>query len=372
MRVSSFKVLIAAAVVAPPAAPAFGQDLPAGYARLWGNPENRYKRDIAPDEATARLASTIARTGNANPTGWLSPKDPAYVLMKRDPSLTARAELKIGFNGAGKMRSCMLVESSGSMNLTASLCDRIRPRARLTPPMRRDGKTLAETYTLYASFSGKPLPQVPMISPPLPPDVVPWPNGKPPAYVYLRLVPANIPPYFIDPGGIPPETPVTGVVVQVEAGEAKQCRIGKSSGDSAIDQQACLLALTSGYVWSYNGQIWAGKTSLPMLLIGKGSDMQALPPLTQAGSLPVLKDEARVELAAIAKANGGSISPAIVSAGVDQLGHAFDCWLMETSGSDRADLAICDFLMSGARFTPGKDIFTRNAERTIYRLKLGE
>src|SRR6185369_13537721 len=164
MRISKLNLLIVAAIVAGPETAVFGQDLSAGYARLSGNPENRYRREVAPDEATARLASTIARTGNANPTGWLSSKDPAYALMKRDPSLTARAELKIGFNSAGRTESCVLVETSGSKNLTAGLCDRIRPRARLTPPMRRDGKTLPEAYTLYAYFSGKPLPQVPVIS----------------------------------------------------------------------------------------------------------------------------------------------------------------------------------------------------------------
>jgi hypothetical protein len=374
MGIPRFLLMVGAVVAAGFSASAFGQQAASGYARLMGNPESRYKRDVAPDEQAAHLSLTVARTGNTkdDPTSWLSPKDLAFALLKANPSLTARAELKIGFNAAGSMQTCTLVESSGSKKLVAGLCDRVRARARLVPPMCRDGTRLPETFRLYAYFSGAPLPKVPLISLPRPPEVIPWPDGKAPAYVDILLAPTDIPIFLIEPKGISAGTAVTGIAVDVESGKATRCRIGKSSGDAAVDQQACQMALRSAYVWSYNGSVWARNSALPMLLVGKGDNMKALPPLTEAGSLPFLKDEARVELAAIARANGGSISPVIVNAGVDNHGHAFDCWVTETSGSDRADQAVCDFLMSGARFEPGKDIFARDAPRNIYRLKLDE
>ena len=366
MRRLYFGLLAVSAANSAGVAPAQqGPDVP--LARILGYTARSIHRDVATDEAAARQPTVIARMGA--PAGgsldWLSPADPAYALIKRDPKLSADAEVKITFNSAGNYESCTVVKSTGSKALLSGLCNRLRPRARLIPAMSRDGRTYSESLTLFVKFNGGGVPPPPLIAPP---DIVPWPRGMPPTYAQATsLIGDGLPTYGPGPSAIPPNSAITGVVVRIESGRTTRCQVGRSSGDPMTDTHACELALRATYrsdVFDVSSSAYP--LSLPILFVGKGSQIAALLPRSQRATSAQPNSDVIDELAPLVTSKGGELGQIIVRAAVDGQGHAFDCWLTRGSGSDQADLAVCNYLMSSQRFHPGQDIFGRLAESHIY------
>lgn len=339
--------------------------------KIWGYAEQQYHRDPITDRETARQGWVIARTGSekGDTSTWLSPSDQAFALMKRNPALQARARLMIAFNAEGMFDHCIVEEERGAPELLNGLCDRLRLRARMFMPMTRDGQHQAENLKLTVEF--RPQPGL-MVPPPVITPVAPsnWWNGRAPYYVPYLVNVAGLP-TVADPKAIKPGLIETGVTVQLEDGRPVKCTVGMTTGDSATGEQACALAIKAAYAAERGSR---ATVHVPIIFVGTGSEMNGMVPLHRSNQPAKILPAAKAALAAlVAKTDPkASIKPVVAQAYVDAKGEGIDCWLTESSGSDRADLKICDYLMEGRHFDPGEDIFGRPAAMRLHYLELGE
>jgi hypothetical protein len=166
---------------------------------------------------------------------------------------------------------------------------------------------------------------------------------------------------------LPADILSVGVVVKVDNGSVIDCKVVEVKGVPNLGDAACGLASKARYTDKKSPK---NSGVLPILFIG--NNLEATLPVSQRSEQPDFQRMVTPKLAAIALKTGGNLKPAVAEIEVGADGRPSDCWLSHGSGSDRADLAICDELLSEVAFRPGRDIFGRPTANRVYSLELGE
>jgi len=305
----------------------------------------------------------MIRTGapKTDVASWLPSTDPAFALMKRDPKLFAKARVSIRFGENGLPEYCNIVDAQGAGILTEKLCDRIRPSARLVPALTRSGETQWDVLQLTVTFNPDAEPAAP---PPI--ILVPPPVPALPSDFSSFVSASGLALFTPGPDAIPADAPTAQVVVEVKSGRALRCTVSMWwRQHKELDDRACGYALQATYGdRSYNAR------ALPILFVG--NELKALLPTSHRFARPQLKDDAPAKLARTASNLGGTLDPVEANLAVGPDGRATDCWLSRGSGSDRADLAICDQLLGEALFVPGRDLFGVPKGDSFYGLTLAK
>ena len=296
---------------------------------------------------------TIARTGAPwTPfADWLPADDPAFGLMKRNPSLHAQAELSVRFSEEGQPEFCSVTHVNGDQTLTDRLCDRILPKARLVPAINRRGEKQWDVLKLYATFNPS---KVPGRRPP--PVIMQVALDRSPTTVKgLHL-------YLGDPTAIPTGAPKVEIWVNVASGSPITCD-GDRLGNAIEVEKACGAAMNASYEdTSYNAR------ALHIMFIGNDPRALLADPTRTRSIEP--KSGLASRLNEVARAAGGTFDALHVRGVIGPDGRAKDCWLTATSGSDRADFAICDELFRQSWFEPARNVFGIARSDTLYETKL--
>jgi protein TonB len=94
-------------------------------------------------EPTGEFAVPVPARGNL--AGLFSSDDYPVDALNREEQGTVHAELVV--SERGKVIACKVLSSSGSASLDLTTCNILTKRARFTPAMSSDGRTVAGTFT---------------------------------------------------------------------------------------------------------------------------------------------------------------------------------------------------------------------------------
>lgn len=113
----------------------------------------------------------VAAKPVGSPGQWVTPDD--YPADSRRAGETGRVIIRLALDRLGRPYRCWVVQSSGSDRLDATTCYLMQSRARFTPAMGLDGKSIEWTYQLSMRWTIEEEVDVPPVaappSPPAPP-----------------------------------------------------------------------------------------------------------------------------------------------------------------------------------------------------------
>ena len=321
--------------------------------RISGYTISDSSRQVVPEQADW----VIVRTGapKTDLSTWLPPSDPAFARMNKNHGIYANAEVTIRFSEDGSPEFCNVTKSEGAAVLIDGLCKRLLPNARLIPAITRGGQRqwdvlkIAMTFNPTAQGRSKIIPVIPPVM--APPQSSPNPSA-------IR----GLPLFTAGPAAVPNDAPRTQVSVQINGGQPYDCKGSWFSRTPSLDRRACDLALRASYGdKSYNA------ASLQILFVG--DDLRALLTNNSEPTHARPKEGLRNKLLSVARETGGNFNSVELQVEVGPDGRASDCWLSHTSGSDRADLAICNELLRHPWLKAGRDMFGVTTSSHIYDLE---
>lgn len=329
--------------------------------RITGYAASKYIREPLTEQADWMMVRTGAPTDDLST--WLPSTDRAYALLRKEPKMFATAEVAINFDEKGLPETCSVMKAEGQSILTDGLCDRILPRARLVPPLTRGGEKQSDTLKLTITFNPAAgnVSRVPVIPPVIfyPGQTLTWtPN-------LTRTEGLNL--FRGDIAHLSEGTPGIILVVNAQGGRAIGCRVIEVIGVPNLGDQACQRASQATYKDAKSGR---DSGLFPILFVG--NDLKAVLPTRESGEQPLYIDAESAKLATAAARAGGNLKSVEAEVQVGSDGRPTDCWLSHGSGSDRADLAICDQMLKDSAFEPGTDIFGRPIAERVYDLELGK
>lgn len=333
-----------------------------GYSESWSN-----RIGANPSSDVVRVGQEVSRF-----EGWLSPRDPAIALMKKSPKLAARVKADILFGADGRATGCSIMSIEGDDILANSLCGRLLAGARLVPPMDPQGQRHDDTFRLEVTFNldhfkyrslGRDEPRlvdsagpklVPV--PPMPPagSFVPWEQKS-------AVTVANVPVFSPGPNDIPDNATVTPITVSVGPDGKATCRIAKFRFEVVADDAACD-AVANG---QFSAPAGASETArmLSLLVVRLSGQTAVLLQRNARNEYVKAKNgtwqglEARLS----SLRDGASLREAVIQLSIRPDGSASDCWVNDTTGSDRGDLLVCSDLRKES-FSPEEDIFGRRVK----------
>lgn len=319
------------------------------------------------EEPSGSVIRRAAATGDI--TTWLRETD-APIALWRQGDQPGSASFVLDVSADGRASACTIEPRrvAAGPEWAASLCPILLERARLLPALKLDGSRAADKFIVSIAFQVTRFRQpdnAPLIrsqglspAPPPPSDFNPQLKSWPPSSYWVRAV-ATAPAFKLAPeapGGAALTGPVTGLVVADPKSGDLPCRVVRSSGDPALDEQAC------NYAVKKLKPKWANMVRIPvrrypLLLAPAGKAFRALQPRADAArNLQI--DPATYQAAAAAWQTRSAGAHRVAVAGpVDPSGQPSGCRIAETSGNDAADLAACRLFLDTVRYAPATDVF---------------
>lgn len=315
-------------------------------------------------------ADVIRRTGaSGDITTWLRETD-APVALWRQGDKPASASFVLDVSADGRALACAIEPRrvAAGPEWAASLCPILLERARLLPALKLDGTRSADKFIVSIAFQVTTFRQpdnAPLIrsqglspAPPPPSDFNPQLKSWPPSSYWVRAV-ATAPAFKLAPeapGGAALAGPTTGLVLADPKSGDLPCRVVQSSGDPALDAQACTHAVKK------LKPKWADTVRFPvrrypLLLSPAGKAFRAVRPSADAARNLQIDPEAFQSAAAVWQAQAAGGRGVAVAGPVDESGKPGRCRIAETSGNDAADLAACRLFLDTVRYAPATDVF---------------
>lgn len=173
------------------------------------------------------------------PGGWANTGDyPVKALQERREGISG---FKVTVSSEGIVTDCTISESSGHADLDEATCANVTKRALFFPAQGKKGEPVSGKYANRVRW------QIPIMSSSASPSIVRESFPRPPQIIKaleLRVEKEDYPESALAAG----EQGTSGFMLDIDsAGKVSNCSITNSSGSSALDQKACVLAAK----WSF-------------------------------------------------------------------------------------------------------------------------
>lgn len=317
-----------------------------------------------PPEMIRRVAT------GGNPAEWLSASDaPIAAWLKTEAVASVTLALEVGADG--RVTGCTPAPQSWEKApaWAAELCPLLVKRAQLIPALRNDGRPMADRliFTAQFQFTRSRAPTTgPLIvdrgglapAPPPPGDYNPQLKSWPPSRAWLGSV-ARPPAFKLpveQPGGTALSGPAIGVVVADKKSGDPECRVVLSSGDPRLDDRACTFARKD------LKPEWADTVRFPvrrwpLLLSPQGKAFRVIQPDGNAARRLGIEQAEWMRLRALWRPDAAGAGRVALAGMLGPDGRPQSCRIIDSSGSDKADAAICRLFMTEAKFSPPRDVF---------------
>lgn len=313
------------------------------------------------------LEPTLLR--RAEPDGdirdWMSESDPSVAALKTINDGGGVA-FEIQIDAKGRATGCKIAHQYGPAAFVDGLCDRILPRVRMKPAIDTTGAPAPDAFTYSLFFGRRYEASERLVSIQYPPPA-PMPQDRwPPWSTKTPVVITKLD--TLQGGPTAPEatgTPWAGLIYN--PGDARTpCRVIASSGDADFNKRACDVARKGKYDVSKATSVFQQRVYLHFVL-QKGKPRALVPVSDQMQRPTVMPDSLAAMQQALAALPAGAMAKLKLHVSTDKAGAVSGCMILESTGTDAADVLACETVRRLGRFTPARDVFGRPQDGALYR-----
>lgn len=315
---------------------------------------------------------------------WINAED--MPPSTRNRPIDTQTKLQLDVASDGKIRVCSIVSSSTEASLDAIACQLVLKRGSIKPLQSRPGQSLDEQVIVtvrWWTIANKEYRQMAFSAPPAPLrfayDVKfeGWPRLKWGGGIKIESF-VNLHDYYRRTA-VKGKPGVTSIDLIFSDGlTLPECQIGRSSGNTQLDVEACNAARSLGFAYSEPCRK-CGTRFLPLQFLWNKKRSYIQVPLDEVyqnrwpkfardpndpRAVPVFEPQRSIPIAPINSSDFDFYDPYMISndrpkfaINVDETGKPIGCQPSVSSGDIETDEKFCKKLIGKLRYPPTTDIF---------------
>jgi hypothetical protein len=294
---------------------------------------------------------------------WIQETDPEFELVRTEPELEGEVSLLLDIGVDGRATSCRLENPRGEPRLTEHLCERLSGRVVMVPALDQSGVPTADTARISVSYKTQRGATSRLVHNTIPFPIIGMPSWPPREPGQGRVT--GLPALRGGPEGPDAHSaPWAGVEMLYDRQDRLICRLIDSSGDAAFNAQACAASGVGTYDLTRGEQEYDRRVRIHF--VRQDGAARALIP-TRWPAEPAIEPSSLAAIrAALAEAGHTELGRLKLKLEADTDGRLVHCSIVDSSGSDGIDVAVCNLAREHARLSAARDVFGRRVAGRLY------